>query len=428
MKLINKDRRGVILKDNEINMLLILFKQKLLTSKQLQRILEIENGNPYRNFIRRLGKFCKYNLLVKQERAFGKNGFRFYYYRLGTEGAKMLLDLKLITKSEYEQLITRPATVDLRGLEHYLATQEIALHGILNTTVEQVESINPFSEPFLEEGKDEFLIIPDWILRINGNHYIHIEMDTGAETLNVLQDKLVRYKKLAQQMSTFKHSIIYVSLDDSFNTRFFYGDKVRRTGNMKQQLLKEKTDHIPNIDVYVVPMRRTEELMKNIIKHNGNIFHAEKHRMNCEFAAKLISEFNEVFSYTFHPIEDEEVYYTSEQINNKYRADKLYELRREGNIVIENVAFVLMNEGYLFSLDRLDYLSNLFKLQNTKKPIDRIIAVYKDSIEMEEDTWGELYKNVWIGETSTWASNISKNPKFYRQSTPYKKEVTYYNE
>jgi hypothetical protein len=420
-RVMDKERKGLYLKDKEIRMLLILYNQRFLTTKQLQRCAEIKDGGPYANFTRRLKKFCEYNLLVRQERTLGRNGFRFYYYRIGVEGVKILHELGMIASDEYEHVNTTQ-----RNLEHYLATQEVALHGILNSLEREVQSINPFHHPFIDEETNTSLIIPDWILRVDNEHYIHIEMDMGTEALHELQDKLVRYKKLAKQMSDYSHSVIYVSLDDTFNTRYFYGDKVRRTGNMKQQLLKERIDDVPNLEVYVVPIRRSKVLIERLLRSEVPKSMKER-KINCEFAVQLISEFNEVCSYSFQPLQDEDVYITTD-MDNRFYADKIYAVYDQNKQFVENVALVSMSEGHLFSLDRLDYLSHTFKKQKTKEIIDRIIAVYNDPIEIEEDVWGAEYSNIWIGDTQTWGLNLDMNPKFYRQVSPYKKEVTYYGE
>lgn len=422
IKMVNRKRMGIILKDREIDLLHFLYKQKYLTSKQMQAYLRIPEGGPYQNFVTRLGKFSRYGLLDRHERALGNKGFRFYYYRIGSEGLKVLKRQRRISSSDQNKM-PKLAT---RNLEHFLATQEVVLQATLSIGEENLQSIAPFECKHLIDPKDELekpIIVPDWIIKGKSSPYVYIEMDTGSEQLSDLKEKLSRYKKLANIQSNMAHTLLLVSLDDSFSTRHFFGDKLRRTANMKQKLLEEQIGDLSNLEVYVIPLRRSSQVIQKILDEEKS-YNPEDYKIDCEVAIQLISDFNKRFRFTFSPLDDDEFYY--KDIEERYKADLICEVRNEEGVTLENVAIIYMREGFLFSLDRLDYLSHLIKAQKTKQLIDRVIAIYHNHDELVEDVWGIEYDNVLIGDAESWATPVNGIPEFYGTVSPFKKEVVAY--
>ncbi|MFS1519630.1 hypothetical protein V1503_24700 [Bacillus sp. SCS-151] len=98
------------------------------------------------------------------------------------------------------------------------------------------------------------------------NMYVYIELDTGSEKLSDIKVKVKRYKEWARIRANEHHIVIFAALDNSFLTRYPYGDKIKKVGNMKQTLLGMVGNEVDNLDLYVVPLRHSWDVITQIFK------------------------------------------------------------------------------------------------------------------------------------------------------------------
>jgi hypothetical protein len=423
-ELIDHNRKGVVLKGKEVELLLLIYKHRLLTTKQIFRWMEMNGGMKYRTLTQRLSKFVQYKLLVKHEYSLGVKGIRFYYYRIGIKGMEVLADNGDVPLEELENSLLHRVS-NIKNLDHYLATQEAVLKFSSTKRDGDTESLHPHKSPLLLDNTldEKPTVIPDWILR-NDLASIYIELDSGTETMTEIKDKVERYQTFAAAQPDTRHFVTFISIDHSFRTKKYYGDKTRRIGNMKKAILGSMNASIENLEIFVMPLRRAEVIIEKIL--NGTIpYDTERRRIEAHVAKSLFTDLNREFAFELKEIEREEVYFggTKEVL----KIDRFYEVRNEGGNLIETIGLLCLHEGLMKSLDSLDYSYHLVKNQKTKRRIDRLIAIYDHEEELKADILANQYDGLLIGDTQTWNENPHVEPKFYKQVSPYKLEVTTYD-
>ncbi|MGE6755935.1 replication-relaxation family protein [Rossellomorea sp. NPDC071047] len=422
--LIDDDRKGVILKDKETNLLHLVYKHRLLTTKQICMLVGATKGSSlYHSLTRRLRKFVKYNLLVRHEYDLGVKGVRFYYYRLGPKGYSVLVNIGLIPYSESGDLEILRKVSYIRNLDHYLGTQEVVINTLCSTDRTSIESYHPQEHLLLsDEFSETALVIPDWILK-DENTFVYLELDTGTEGLPVIKDKVERYRDWANMNPLQQHFVVFVSLDDSFQSKKKYGDKVRRIGNMKRSSMNifNEDPELENLEIFFLPLRTASTSINKMLS-NTVPFNKEERVLEVEVGMRLFSELNSDFPYHLSEIPLDEVYF--ENTNERHKVEKVYQVQNESGTLIETIGMIHLHEGHLLSLERLDASYHLINEQKMKRRIDRLIAVYENQEELESDVLGEEYSNLLLGDNCSWEENLFTLPVFYKQVSPYRLEVT----
>ena len=286
-----KGRSRLEVKTSEILLLEYLERHRLLTMAQLYKYFTQFLGEEIKeySFKNRLRRLEQFKLVRSSNFAEGFDGERFKCFSIGSGGINLLIENGLLFEDyNMNQIYQR---VEKKNKLHFLYTQEVVLNFICTTKqrlllpqykhYSQIISYSslapshvsydmwiPKAKPttmfnkgaaharaakFVNNnqqykkslGKWLTIIRPDWIIKREFDSqgiqtkYLNIELDTGTEPLDQLEDKVWRYCILAEQDPDNKHGILFVLPDESFSKRTKYGDRSQRRKNIRDKIFND---------------------------------------------------------------------------------------------------------------------------------------------------------------------------------------------
>lgn len=422
-RLIAENRKGIFIKESELKLLKMIFNQRIVTSEQIGYWLGLKSKTEFANLRRRLTKFTAYRLLVRNKYPL-VDGIFFYYYRIGSKGISILKELDLITAEESSystyKRIGQPAHMD-----HLLATQQVVIQVVKDLEQANVESHYPYASLFLRNKDDNKpFLVPDWVLSCQKKR-VYIELDTGSERMSDIEHKMSRYYEWACMNPDQEHNVFFVSLDESFRTTKFYGDRRRRIGNLRKGILDtEEGKKVPhNLNVFSVSLKRAPKIIQKVLK--GEIpLQADNKKHRLRTGLDVLIDMNNCFPYNFTEVSEEDYYKPSAPAS--LRLDLIYDVYREG-VYVETVGMIYLEEGLVSTLRKLDYANLQIEGRlDLKKPIHRLIGIYETSLESQHDVLGIEYNNLLIADHETWDKDYESQPIFYKQTSSANiVEVTY---
>jgi hypothetical protein len=234
-----KNAQGLYLENADIQTLLFLNEQKLISQMQLYEFYKLFKHVHYDSFRKRMRKFEEKGIIQKRKYVLmRKNGFRLDLLRITPKGASILIEAGLLSKASgsYEPK---------KNYDHVLGTKEVVIQAIrheaeqtgfmlggggehlflfnnkapndqlktsqflnipsgniriyenedlgVNQQIQRGEqrfrlintlySFDPYRYRYLDENRNHF-IIPDWVFGFSdgiNNYRINIEVDTGSE-------------------------------------------------------------------------------------------------------------------------------------------------------------------------------------------------------------------------------------------------------
>lgn len=318
-----KGRSRLEVKISEILLLEYLERHRLLTMAQLYKYFTQFLGEEIKeySFKNRLRRLEEFKLVRSSSFAEGFDGERFKCFSIGTGGINLLIENGLLfedyNKNQIYQLLEK------KNKLHFLYTQEVVLN-IMCTTKQRLSlpqykhysqtklysSLSPSHVPYemwIEKASKPVamfnkgaaharaaqfinnnqqykkstgdwvtIIRPDWILKREFDNlgqktkYLNIELDTGTEPLEQLEDKVWRYCILAERESnSSKHGVLFVLPDESFSKRTKYGDRSQRITNIREKIFNDPlmADRIKkvNLAVGVVSLRNAGVVVTNFL-------------------------------------------------------------------------------------------------------------------------------------------------------------------
>ncbi|KOO48147.1 replication-relaxation family protein [Priestia koreensis] len=412
------NRKGVQITDGEIQTLLLLYNQRILTHPQMYEYLkQIEPATKSETYRRRVSqKFTKYGIVIAEPYSLGQKGFYFNYYRIGPKGLDILIQEGLISKQVSRNLPSRIANI--KNLDHYLSIQQVVISTLSKglSQGENFTSVAPYDFIGTDQMFENERIVSDWVISHDDQHVL-VELDMGTEALNRLEDKVKRYRATSLDNPDRHYSVLFVEIDSSMNLRYGSPNRERRIGNIKKRLLYSKGLELENLDVYVITLERAAALATDLLV-GKRPYTSQFIEQDTQLLMKNLS-MNSKFGFTLHPILDEFVYIQSE--NYPTKADMVCELINDAGYKVETVMLVFLEEGNLKSLARVDTLNEYVKKGLTQITIQRIIAFYENREELENDIIGIDYKNVYFGDGSSYGYT-GEEPAFYKLVTPYRME------
>lgn len=421
---INKTR-GARPNKKDLNMLLLVAKQKFVTSHQLYVYFQSLDPKQVVNkasFGVKLYRYSKkYRLLDDFEYTKVPAGAKFNYYRISNKGVQCLINEGLLPpnwKPYRDKLNT--------GLEHFLATQEIVVRALAyqNTIGSEYASLTANEFPYVDkENNTVNFLMPDWILK-KDNLFLNIEFDNNNESLDVLKSKIENYVKLCKQYPEQQHIVFITLLDDSINLARSVEHHATRIGNIKKAVSFTKDIHISNLDVYVFSLRRVHTAIQKVMDGLQPFTNKIK-RVETGTAITSLIRDNANFTYN---IEDLDNYlYENQDIN--YVPDKVVKISNNAGTVSHNVFIIVMEEGKVQDIDRLETITSLVNESRFKIKVDRVLLLYPKTDHRINDIFcGTKYQNVLIGDVEELIEHRDKEPVFYSRITSYvpnMKGVTY---
>lgn len=287
-----KGRSRLEVKVEDILLLIYLENHRLLTTGQLYRYFTevLEEKMHTNSFKNRMRRFEEFKLVRSANFAEKFDGERFKYFSIGSVGVDLLIKNRILledyNKNQIYQLLEK------KNKLHFLFTQEVVLNVMCfikekmalpqyNQYSETIKytSLSPAKAPYemwiqktskpismfnkgarhanaaqfrnnnqhyeKKNGDWVSIIRPDWILKrefIDQEQkirHLNIELDTGTEPLDQLEEKIWRYCILAEQDSDIQHGVLIVLPDESFSKRTKYGDRSQRIKNIKEKILND---------------------------------------------------------------------------------------------------------------------------------------------------------------------------------------------
>lgn len=412
--------RGPRLSGLDLELLSLVANQRLLTSDQMYLYYSHFKATAITSFRVKLNRWVKYGLIVPMKYSLGQNGFNLNYYRIGTKGVDKLCEVGILP-TDWEDKDFKD--YDRKNLDHFLATQDVAVRTIVNMKGEgwNVDSIPPFEYLYLdEEDLSNKLVVPDWIIK-HQDTFLNIELDIGTESPQQLREKVEGYIRLCTQKPSQNHIVLIAVIDDSFRSRFSYGkDRSRRIGNIKKALFQLPGLHLPNLSVYVLSLSRVPVHIVNLLTRQLPRDETVR-RIELDVGIEILSDHNLAFEYEIVSEENVSAFYPA-ALDTSFYGDKVVYFRNYSGTVSKPYHLFLLEEGNVKQLDRLHSLYESIRYSTSLSR--NILAVYTTTDERVNDVLGSEYHNLLIGDVQEWVKDMQTEPKFYYLSSPYRLEGT----
>ncbi|WP_047981535.1 replication-relaxation family protein [Ornithinibacillus contaminans] len=405
--------KGVQLERFELEMLAFLSQQKVLTIKQLYKYSCHYKDISYNSFRNKIWRWKKYSVVeVKTITLKRRWGNEVSILSIGQNGLRILVSEGYLPSTWINNDLKTNFTIS--NYDHYFTTQQVVLDTVLRIKSKglPIASIRPsqLSNLIIDEYE---AVIPDWILKCGENKLVFIESDMGTETLGILENKVKKYIELARSNPTNKFIVMFVLVDDSLETQKFYknnGDK--RLANMKKTFLNSNIIHQENFALFISHMNRAPLIIDKAMNNDDRASH------QLAVTHKILNEINKHFEYTFIPITSSEVYLQDTQ--KFLYADKVVRMSNLAQSSSFNVLVEYVTEGDMQQLDRLYHLNQLIQKGLFKQKIDKIVAVYQNIEERENDNLAAVMGNVLVLDNETLLKNLDKDPIFFEIISPVK--------
>ena len=259
----------ILLHEYEIELLEFLLKFNPIRSVEfvdLATFLRSKAGlngkQPRLNTSQRLLRLKQANL-IKSVNATELNGYKLlyknYFYTITPRALDVLVELNRIDYTTYKKhksyLRKRSATFQAPSL-HSIAVSKVAVDSYIQLSAmykrEQFEISKGSSNALFVQNKvSKDNLIPDLVISLPSNRLLCIEVDGGKQSKDVIVDKYLRYKSLAEtKLNTYILQLIFASIDDDMLDGEGMGNKVTRSKRLKE-FIPLFTKWPDNLNVFV---------------------------------------------------------------------------------------------------------------------------------------------------------------------------------
>ncbi|MCU9612735.1 replication-relaxation family protein [Caldibacillus lycopersici] len=251
-----KNRKRLILKNNDLFFLKILYAEEFLSEMQLYgyytKILKQKISYP--GLWKKLSKFEDYSLVKSYKYRVGQVGTEVKYFKILSKGIEILAEKNLLTMDAENE-----GKVQVKNYDHFFATKEF----ILKSFIEFQKYSFPIEDIKVLKGSQTKLfpqIIPDAAIH-SGSKTLYLELDTGSESISVLKHKLRIYLENALEILFPDEAIAIILLDNSIPNRKGIEDRSKRIRNIYKELVSIPKFYHTWIDIFILPLR----LSNNVI-------------------------------------------------------------------------------------------------------------------------------------------------------------------
>lgn len=336
------------------------------------------------------------------------------YYRIGKEGG---IVLEKIGQIQDESEVNSEDLSARRNFDHYFAIRDVVLLTMINLKKfkRNVSSLPPSEIPYYEIGMEGTspVVVPDWVLTSEYG-FLNIELDTGTENLTRLKEKIAKYVKYASQRSNEIHHVLIVVIDGNDEALKYSNeiakDRSGRISNLKEAIICSNAHVYSNLNFYVVTMSRAGEVGFKVL--TGEYPYPADKRSNEINATLSLLELNHSFGYELEWLMDDDFYLAD--VNCTLYADGHYFFKGHTEQKSEVVLMKLMEEGSVKCLDQITYLNLLQTEKRFKRHVDKIIAIYRNNKELENDVFGKVLSHIHFCSSEQLGYNFEKLPMFYQ--------------
>jgi Replication-relaxation len=412
-----KGRTGVWLMDKDIELMKLIWEHRILSLKELKfysnALYDIKPGT----LERKLQRWRDENIVTSK-----KYGDLTVYYRLAKNGYFILENEGEIAKGKYHyKELAAPAN----QTDHYFGIRDVVIRSLVEMRKLEltVTSLSPADVPYIVPSIEPNypFVVPDWILKNKEHEYLNIELDTGNENLAAIEAKIEKYVKYASHRPSEIHHVMIVIMDNQdefFKYQKDFGlDRQGRIANVKRVVIRANAQVHSNLKFFVSPMSRAHHMAFNILTGQSQI--TEEERSNEINAIQLLLTMNNKFKYEIEHL----------NASDFYLPDVPPALYADGHLLFCDkagkkqywVLLKIMEEGSARCLDELNYLNTLRIEQRFKKEVDRIIAIYRTSVEFENDSFGKpIMQHVIFTIKEQLMMDMDSEP-FFKNVNQYKK-------
>ncbi|WP_338754872.1 hypothetical protein [Bacillus sp. FJAT-52991] len=306
---IKKGRKRLELKQLEVEALSFLENQRALTLTQYYEfcyyVLDYDiTEYAFKNRIRKLEEF---KIVRAKNFVDGFEGERFKYISVGAAGVDLLIQTKRLPTDYNKRKIY--TFLEKENLYHYFATQQVVIdfyrrikmfykRDMSNIIKSLIPSQSPYkmwvsykkltnntsripglsrfqavekkTQPYNKPtGEYVPCVVADWILHAEKKEEntilmktAHIELDTGSESLDELEYKVLRYLNLAESNPNATIAVFFILPDETYLAGKKFGNRDKRVENIRKhfsnnpKLIKRIKES--NLLVCVYPLRKAD--------------------------------------------------------------------------------------------------------------------------------------------------------------------------
>lgn len=419
------NRKGVELTQVELKMLSFLFEQNMLRGEDLYAFLTNHLSITKKSFGNKMARWRNYDVVHGQKVRVGQDGFAFYIYQLGKWGAEILVNEGMIPESALPIKIQNG--YERKQLSHLFGTKQLVLDAVLHCEEDKIESFNPYDKTYHElvNKVEPKFIVPDWVLR-SEDRYVYIEVDSGSERLQVIENKVKKYIELSLKYPERNHIVLFSVIEEKdvfFSPSEEQKQRQVRIDNMKQKLYQLHNLLQNNLSVYVLHSSRASEVIPQLLSGDKPL-PVSYVDMELDTTWSILDQHNEYFAFELNSISDKDVYL--HDVDHSLYADRVYEVVHPLGNFKEIVLFIVLDEGNVQVYERLQYLSTAIDGNHFKQKVHKIIGIYPDKEQRSNDVIGMLTDNVLYIDNQSLMEGSDQVPVFYRHKTKLLVEETTY--
>lgn len=265
--------------------------------RQMYEDLVYTKRNSKQVISNRLGRLVSRGVLIREEaRIITDDPYGRKFYRLSSLGYQSLVEAGLLEQTSLSSAVKASSRYINRDNESKNSGQ-ISVHTLTVTRLAfmivaewyKLHRLNPLNyfrgttgAHLLNFNFAEYAVIPDYIF-INENRILFLENDTGNQGINVLNQKLERYKRLIDDINKglpgneLKFHILFSVVDKSLN-KFQTTNAASRVGTVKSSNFPVRS-WPPNMRVFVETSEKALRLSLNILNGTDISDEADKEKV-----------------------------------------------------------------------------------------------------------------------------------------------------
>lgn len=387
----------------DIEILRLIDEFGTLSLYQLQYYFKRTYGlSPY-TLKNKLLRWREYQLV--KHRSYTRPPTGMIYYQLDVNGWKILNHFQLARNKDFNTGVYAPDNSRDNNFDHFFCARDIAL---LTKISLKYSSIKVESVPTLYNDGH---LVPDWILTNKRDDIVlYIEADMATERGGNIKRKIKKYIELAKNTPNKMFNVLFSVIDRSDSdlkyNRLLPSDRYIRVWNIKKFILEAGGHLIQNLNFYVVRMNRAGYIGGRIL--SGHYPHKEQNKLD------VIEKSLEVIKHQYPNVKmlgPHELYLSDEQ--KRFYGDCHLSIRHDNH---EKIVIVkIMEEGNVKDLDTLLFLGRLKREKRFRKPVERIIGIYRYKDELISDIIEQTSNSIQLACADEWykAMFINELPYTY---------------
>ncbi|WP_282155756.1 replication-relaxation family protein [Cytobacillus gottheilii] len=415
---LGKGRKRIELKEVEVLLLKEMLIHRIMRSKDIHDFYKATMDRPPHtsSITKRLTRLVNTGVLLRLEEALDHNrpSVKWYYYKLAKKGIFALVEAGWIDNHQAENLYRQSLSTKIPK------PHNLALSSLVNTIRLKSRGQGLLYEHFrggtwLEKQPNDLPFMPDWVFQ-QEDRQIFIEVDTGAESLSLIKEKVNRYMSYCQ--SRREEIVIVFSIMDSSVNHLVSSDRSKRIASLKENM--PSCQHWPkHLSIYVLSAERTSDLVIRLL--DG------LEPLDEEYRGFVLEEWRSELD-TFDK-------YSSQSLDKAqvYGPDRITELEVDMTLTIveklqiRTIGLLYCEEGSVRSYQKIRY--NHRRTRGTivhGQKFDEVMIIYLNNDALQHDVFGiHLWKNAWLTHRHIWqeAQKEGGLPLMLKPISPYKREM-----